>query len=378
MAGFYIHIPFCRKQCYYCDFHFTVSFKNFDQVVQALKKEIEFRENEFSDVQFETIYLGGGTPSVLPVKEINSIIELVYGCYQILPHAEISLEANPDDLSAEYLSTLRSTSKINRLSIGIQSFRDADLRFLNRQHSSDDAFECIIRSKEKGFDNINVDLIYGIPGMEQNIWQQNLEIFKKLDIPHLSAYHLTIEPKTVLAYYQKRGKIESMDEEESLIQFEILLHFAKENGYDHYEISNFAKPEYYSKHNLGCWNREPYIGIGPSAHSFNLNKRRWNVANNTIYCNSLNRNSSDYFESENIDIRTAYNEYLMTSLRTKHGIDIQYLEDNFGLDFLTGYNDSIRKFISEGEVIKDGTRYYLSDKGKFKADYIISELMVVN
>ncbi len=378
MAGFYLHIPFCRKQCFYCDFHFTVSLKQKNVMINAIRREITNRKHEYSNLQFDTLYFGGGTPSILSANELNNLIALIQKNYNVNPEAEITLEANPDDLSPDYLAALRNNTIINRLSIGIQSFNDSILKFLNRQHNSEIAYESVVRSKKEGFNNINIDLIYGIPGMDKKMWQQNLEIFRTLKIPHLSAYHLTIESKTVFAYHLKKGKIKPIDEEESLIQFRMLMQFAKENHYAHYEISNFAKSGYHSRHNLSYWNRESFIGIGPSAHSFNLKQRRWNVSNNTQYCRAMLNNSEDYYEYEEIDKKTAYNEYLMTSLRTSQGIDTGYMNDYFGMDYVAGYKKSVEKFLMRGSIIKSGEKYFLSDEGKCIADYIISELMKVD
>jgi oxygen-independent coproporphyrinogen-3 oxidase len=377
MAGFYVHIPFCRRQCYYCDFHFSVSFKQKNNVIFAIQKEILDRKYDFSKVNFHTIYFGGGTPSILSTDELNNIINLIKTNYNVAVDAEITLEANPDDLSQNYLYSLRNESFINRLSVGIQSFNDRTLKFLNRQHNSELAYQSIKQAKTEGFDNINIDLIYGIPGAEEKEWQQNLEIFRSLNLPHLSAYHLTIEPKTVFAHHLKKGKIEAIDEEKSVMQFGILMKFANENGYDHYEISNFAKPGFQSRHNLGYWSNLPYMGIGPSAHSFHQHQRRWNVANNTKYCQLVLNNSDEYFEQEKINIKTAYNEYLMTSLRTSKGINSADLKKYFGEEFLSDFRSASQKFLKRGSIIKMEENYSLTDEGKLIADYIISEFMKV-
>ena len=377
MAGFYIHIPFCRKQCFYCDFHFTVSLKQLNRMIGAITEEIKERKHEFAEIQIDTIYFGGGTPSILSTNELSKLISLIQENYQINPDAEITLEANPDDLSQDYLSDLRKETTINRLSIGVQSFNDEILKFLNRQHNSKTAYKSIIHAQNEGFDNINIDLIYGIPGMEGQLWRDSLRKFRALKIPHLSAYHLTIEPKTVFSYYLKKGKIRPVEEEESLLQFRTLLQFAKENNYEHYEISNFSKPGYLSRHNLSYWNGDPYIGIGPSAHSYNQKQRRWNVSNNTKYCHLLLNNSDEYFEYEEIDTKTAFNEYLMTSLRTSRGIEITHLKDLFGAEYLSEFESSVQTFLKQGSVIKEGEKYCLSNDGKFIADYVISELMTV-
>ncbi len=377
MAGFYVHIPFCKKQCYYCDFHFSVSFKQKNNVIAAIRKEILDRKHEFSNIHFDTIYFGGGTPSILSISELKSIIELIQENYSVTADAEVTLEGNPDDLSRDYLYSLRNESIVNRLSVGIQSFNDRTLKFLNRQHNSELAYDSISQAKTEGFENINIDLIYGIPGVDEEIWQQNLEIFRSLNIPHLSAYHLTIEPKTVFAYHLKKGKIKAIDEDKSVMQFGMLMQFAKENGYEHYEISNFAKPGFQSRHNLGYWNKLSYIGIGPSAHSFHQNQRRWNVANNAKYCQWVLANSNEYYEQENIDKKTAYNEYLMTSLRTSRGINSTELIRHFGDEYLSDFKISSQKFLKKGSIIKMDENFSLTDEGKFIADYIISELMKV-
>ncbi len=346
-------------------------------MIEAIKKEISDRKNEFSDIRFDTLYFGGGTPSILSPGELNGLIKLVQENYNLNPEAEITIEANPDDLSQEYLSSLRKSTIVNRLSVGIQSFNDEILQFLNRQHNSETAYKSIHQAKKEGFENINIDLIYGIPGMDEEIWHNNLEIFNTLDIPHLSAYHLTIEPKTVFAYHLKKGKIRAVEEEQSLEQFKMLMQFAVENNFEHYEISNFARPGHHSKHNLSYWNRDSYIGIGPSAHSFNQKQRRWNIANNAKYSKSVLENSYDYYEYEEIDRNTAFNEYLMTSLRMSRGIDSVYLREFFGPNYLSSFEKSIQKFLKQGSVLQEKKKYFLSDEGKFISDYIISELMNV-
>ena len=376
MAGFYIHIPFCRKLCYYCDFHFTVSFKYKERVVEALKKEIKNRKIEFQNVEFNTVYFGGGTPSVLTIREVQEILGVIYENYTIRA-SEITFEANPDDLTNEYLNELKNYTPVNRLSIGVQSFHDRDLQLMNRRHTAKEAIQSIELSRKAGFDNINIDLIYGIPGLTISNWKDNLELFNRLNLNHLSAYHLTFEPKTVFSYYVKKGKMKPLDEEKSLRQFELLMRFAEDKGFEHYEISNFARNNMYSRHNTGYWSGEPYIGIGPSAHSFNKKYRRWNVSNNTKYCEAIGNNSDDYFESETIDQQTAYNELILTSLRTKWGINDRIISQRFGDDILTKFVKMASRFIDDGTLTYEGGSYFLSNKGKFIADHIMSELMIV-
>jgi oxygen-independent coproporphyrinogen III oxidase len=378
MAGLYIHIPFCRQLCYYCDFHFTVSLKWKDRLIDSLCTEIESRKNEYAELVFDTIYFGGGTPSILSVKEILKIFDSIQKNCATNGSPEITFEANPDDLSENYLFDLKNYTPINRLSIGVQSFNDADLKLMNRRHTAQEAIDCIDRSKKTGFSNMNIDLIYGIPGMIISTWQNNLEIFEKLDIPHLSAYHLTFEPKTVFSHYLKKGLIAPIHEELSIRQFEMLIGLTESFGYDHYEISNFAKEGFYSQHNLGYWTDKPYIGIGPSAHSYLSGQRRWNVSVNAKYCEALEQNSNDYFESETIDIKTAYNDYLLTSLRTKWGIDKDLIKAKFGDPFLTSCNNSSIKFLSNNTLLEEKQKLFLSKKGILIADYVISEMMITD
>jgi oxygen-independent coproporphyrinogen III oxidase len=378
MAGIYIHIPFCKQLCYYCDFHFTVSFKQKDRIIDAICKEIELRKNEFPEFVFETIYFGGGTPSVLSVCEIERILKVIRKKCTLVNTPEITFEANPDDLTSDYLSELRNNTGINRLSIGIQSFQDAQLKLMNRRHNALEAINCIDRAKNAGFNNINIDLIYGIPGMTSNQWQNNLDLFLKLDIPHLSAYHLTFEPKTVFSHYLKKGTLHPVNEGISIQQYEMLINFTGNNAFDHYEISNFAKDGLYSKHNLGYWTGKPYIGIGPSAHSFISGQRRWNISVNTKYCEGIEQNTNEYFECEIIDLRTGYNDYILTSLRTKWGIDREFIKTKFGEIFLDRCNKASATFITTGVMIVDDKKLYLSKKGKLIADYVISEMMIVD
>ena len=378
MAGIYIHIPFCRKLCYYCDFHFTVSLKNKSSVLKAIGRELELRKEEFSQSWFNTIYFGGGTPSILSINEINCLIEKIYQHYKILANPEVSFEVNPDDLNQKYLYQLKNNTMINRLSIGVQSFNDAILKFMNRRHTAEEAYSCIKNARSIGFKNINIDLIYGIPGMGLDDWKKNLKTFTKLNIPHLSAYHLSIEPKTVFAHLQKKGMITPITERESSQQFDYLMKVTFEKGYDHYEISNFAFPDHYSKHNIGYWTGEPYLGIGPSAHSFNGKLRRWNISNNTQYVELLEKGENTYYQSEEIDQATSFHDYLITALRTKWGINLQKIEQQYGIEFVRHIEQSSMKFFNENLLINQNGNIFLSNKGKLIADYIIREMMIIN
>ena len=376
MAGLYVHIPFCRKLCYYCDFHFTVSLKWKDRLFGDLLREIRSRANEGKDMEFDTLYFGGGTPSVLSPGQVQELIDTLREHYIVKGGAEISFEANPDDLSGEYLRSLKETTAVNRLSIGIQAFQDKHLDFLNRRHTAKESLQCIERTLARGYENLNVDLIYGIPGMNQNEWQENLNTIDYYHIPHLSAYHLSFEPKTVLTNYLKKGKIHAVDEEISVAQYNLLTDFAESKGYDNYEISNFALESRYSRHNLGYWTGKYYLGFGPSAHSYNGTYRRWNLANNSLYMQEIESGSDKYFDEEFIDKRKAFNEYLLTALRTKWGIDMEYIEEKFGPSKKKNCLEKIDRFRNEELFIESGTRYSLNRKGRFISDYIISELMV--
>ncbi len=378
LAGLYVHIPFCRQVCYYCDFHFTVSLKYKEELLKALEKEIMQRVDEGSCTQYSSIYFGGGTPSILSVNELATLFSVLYRYYTIDNSAEITFEANPDDIKDEFLESLKQHTPVNRLSIGVQSFSDRDLLLMNRLHTSDEAIKSIDYAKKAGFSNINIDLIYGIPGISDKTWKKNLSLFRQLDIPHLSAYHLTIEPKTVFAYYREKGQFREISEDESLRQFKSLIEFTVKAGYEHYEISNFAKPGFHSKHNLVYWTQKPYLGFGPSAHSYNGEKRRWNISNNTRYIQSIENCTNDYFEMENIDAVKAYNEYVMTSLRTMWGINMRYLKQQYGAERYQYFLQIADKFIGNGELVCENNQFYLSNKGKMMADYIIAELMIAS
>lgn len=376
MAGIYVHIPFCRKLCYYCDFHFSVSFKKKEAVVESILKEIELQKNYLGKEKINTIYLGGGTPSVLNIQEINAIFETIYRNFNISEDVEVTMEVNPDDLKPEYLKALYEVSPVKRLSIGIQSFRDEDLKMMNRRHTVNEAITSVRNSQEAGFVNINIDLIYGIPGLSMNAWKNNLEEAFHLGIQHISAYHLTFEPKTVFWRYVSQGKLKPIKENLSLKQFKWLVQETSHHGFIHYEISNFAREGYLSKHNTNYWKHEKYLGIGPSAHSYNLTSRQWNVANNTKYVEVLANNSIP-FEKEELDAETNYNDYLLTSLRTMWGADIIHMKKVAGEKYTAYFVQQSQKFIDNGEMVRNGDSFVLNLKGKFMADYIISELMYI-
>jgi oxygen-independent coproporphyrinogen-3 oxidase len=377
MAGFYIHIPFCRKVCYYCDFHFTASLKNKNKVLEAIKTEIIRRSNDWKNTTFDTFYFGGGTPSILSIDEIVSVTDLVFKMYKFSDNPEFTIEANPDDLSKEYLSGLKQRTKVNRLSIGIQTFNNDLLKYLNRRHSGMQAIESVKDAQLTGIENITIDLIYGIPGMENSMLQNDLDTFIGLEIPHLSAYHLSIEPKTVFGVMQKRNQIKPVNEEISMQQYGLVTQTLKKNGYEHYEISNFAKNSMYSKHNTSYWNDQYYIGIGPSAHSYNGLQRRWNISDNSQYTNALLSDDNTYFDEEVLTKQEKYNDYILTSLRTKWGADLTIIEKNFGIAYADHFQNIYTKKEMSKNFITDGYVFRLSETGWFIADYIMSEFFWV-
>ena len=374
MAGIYIHIPFCKQACHYCDFHFSTSLKYKDLMIQSIKKELTLRQSELSNETIETIYFGGGTPSLLSDKELQGIIDHVTTQYSVSPNPEISLEANPDDLDRAYLQALSNTT-INRLSIGIQSFIEQDLEFMNRAHSASEAKSCL-ESAKLFFDNITIDLIYGIPGLSDRLWRENLDQAFQFDIKHISSYALTVEPKTALASFIANGSSPNVDEEQSRNQFEILVDTTESQGFVHYEISNFGKKGYFSKHNTSYWKGVPYLGIGPSAHSFNGQKRSWNIANNVKYLKSLEANVLA-MEVEQLSKKDQLNERIMTGLRTIWGISLDKIEEEFDPSFKTHIIQESRKFVNEGLLEINDNQLKTTQKGKFLADGIASELFMI-
>jgi oxygen-independent coproporphyrinogen-3 oxidase len=375
MSGIYIHIPFCKQACHYCDFHFSTSMKKKDDMVLALAKEIAMRKNEFTDEIVETIYFGGGTPSVLSNEEINFLISEVYKNYKVAENLEITLEANPDDLSSERILEL-SKSPVNRLSIGIQSFYEEDLKMMNRAHNSAEAKKCL-EEATKYFDNISLDLIYGIPGMTDEMWRQNIQTALDFGIPHISSYALTVEPKTVLSKLIQTGKIAEPQDETASNHFIILVEMLQKNGFIHYELSNFGKENYFSKNNSAYWLGKKYIGIGPSAHSYDGEKRGWNIANNSLYLKSIHENKLP-IETEILTKSDRYNEYIMTGLRTIWGVSLERIEKEFGVDYLDYLQKQSEKFLNDNLVSIENNILKPTAKGKFLTDGIASDLFYLN
>jgi len=374
MAGIYIHIPFCRKLCHYCGFHRSVLIKNINAFLNALVKEIEIRKNYLDRESIETIYFGGGTPSILEIPEINLIILAIYNNFKVNNNPEITLEANPDDLDADYLQGLMNNTPVNRLSIGIQSFYDDDLKLMNRRHNSLQAAESVKYARETGFSNISIDLIYGLPGLTTDKWVSNLQHAFKLDVQHISAYHLTFEPGTIFYKLLSEGKLLKLSEDESLKQFKSLTNLAKKNRFIHYEVSNFAKEGYFSIHNTNYWRQKKYLGIGPSAHSYNYNSRQWNIADNIKYIEGINK-CNPFTEKETLNTTMKFNDYLLTSLRTMWGIDLSYIKNSFGSKYSDYIISNTKKFLDAGSMVKKNTNLKLTNRGIFISDYIISELM---
>ena len=375
MSGIYIHIPFCKQACHYCDFHFSTSLKKKDELINALTKELELRKDEFKSTTVETIYFGGGTPSLLSNSELQLIIDSVYKNYKVSEKPEITLEANPDDLSSKRINDLTNTP-INRLSIGIQSFFETDLKLMNRAHNVEEAKACL-EEATKHFDNISLDLIYGIPGASNEKWLKNIEIALSYNVPHISSYALTVEPKTALASFIKKGIIENVDDEQAHEQFHILKEKLEASGFIHYELSNFGKEGFFSKNNSAYWQGKSYIGIGPSAHSFNGKQRGWNVKNNSKYIKTIQQNELP-IELETLTRIDQYNEYVMTGLRTIWGVSFAKVEKDFGIIFKDYLIEQSEVFINQHLLYIDSEHLRVTKKGQFLSDGIASELFKLN
>ncbi len=375
MAGIYIHIPFCKQACYYCDFHFSTSLKKKDELVSALAKELQLRKDEFKDIEVQTIYFGGGTPSLLMNDELQLLIDAVYENYKVAENLEITLEANPDDLSKTRILEL-SKSPINRLSIGIQSFFEHDLKLMNRAHNAEEAKECLSIATQY-FDNISIDLIYGIQGASNTQWLQNIDIALSYNVPHISSYALTVEPKTALASFIKKGIIDDVNDEQAHEQFHLLKDKLEASDFIHYELSNFGKEGYFSKNNSAYWQGKPYIGIGPSAHSFNGKQRGWNVRNNTKYIEAIQQNELP-IEIETLTTTDRYNEYIMTGLRTIWGVSLDKVERDFGKTYKDYLKEQAETFINQHLLYIDNKHIRVTKKGQFLSDGIASELFKLN
>ena len=371
MAGIYIHIPFCKQACHYCDFHFSTSLAYKDDLLSALNKEISLQKNYLGGETIETIYFGGGTPSLLNSGEINAIIDAIAKLHSISSAAEITLETNPDDLDKKQVQAIKGTA-VNRFSIGIQSFFDEDLKWMNRAHQAEDAESSVKRAQDAGFENITVDLIYGYPLLTDAKWKSNIYRVFELDVPHVSAYSMTVEPRTALAAFIKKKTEPALNDEQSASQFLNLMDAMDQQGFEHYEISNFCKPGSYSRHNTNYWKGVKYLGIGPSAHSYNSETRQWNISNNAKYIKSIFELKIPA-ETEILSETDKLNEYIMTSLRTQWGLDLQKL-NTISAGASTQVLRSAEEFFAKEWLRRENEVVYLSQSGKLYADHIASEL----
>lgn len=381
MSGIYIHIPFCKQACHYCDFHFSTSLKKKDEMVLALAKEIQLRSKPITNhpspitEPIETIYFGGGTPSIFQVADLRFLIDEVYRNYKVVGNPEITVEANPDDLDYETIFQL-ANSPVNRLSIGIQSFFEDDLKLMNRAHNAEEAKKCLEIATQH-FDNISIDLIYGIPNMSNEKWLKNIETALSFNVPHISSYALTVEPKTALHTFIQKGIIPQPDDEVAAAHFQILVDKLSENDFIHYELSNFGKENYFSKNNSSYWLGKKYIGIGPSAHSYDGQNRGWNVSNNALYIKSIQENILP-IEIETLTKTDRYNEYVMTGLRTIWGVSLDRIEEEFGKTYLDYLNQQAAKFIEDHLLFVDDNILRTTKNGKFLCDGIASDLFLLN
>lgn len=373
-AGIYIHIPFCKQACHYCDFHFSTSLKKKEELVEMLCRELVLRKDELSKNTVETIYFGGGTPSLLTSGELKQIFDAISANYEVSVTPEITLEANPDDLDREKLEELKSAG-INRLSIGVQSFFEEDLKLMNRAHNAKEALKCLQLAKEY-FENISIDLIYGIPDMSEERWQENIHTALDLELPHFSCYALTVEPNTALNKFIEKGVVKPVDDDLAKAHFEILREKLNNAGYVHYEFSNFGKPGYFSRNNTAYWMGKPYVGIGPSAHSYDGKSRRWNISNNPLYIKALKENRLP-LETEVLSVRDRYNEYVMTRLRTMWGISIGEVEREFGITYSNYLLEQANSYLEEQLMQREGDKLSISEEGKFLSDGIAADLFIV-
>ncbi len=375
MAGIYVHIPFCKKRCSYCDFHFSTTFSSYrEKLIAAICLELDLRKSELKGIPVETVYFGGGTPSLLTKDELSDILHTVRSAYQLIDRPEITFEVNPDDATTENLIAWKALG-INRLSIGLQSFQETDLAWMNRSHSTQQGEEAVRLAQTLGFDNISIDLIYGLPELSNEQWLSHLNRALNLNIQHISSYCLTIEPKTALSHFVEKGTLSRPSEDQQSEQFDLLVSTLASAGFEHYEISNFAKDQKYAKHNAAYWNFTPYVGVGPSAHSFNGDQRRWNVANNTKYYQEVGKNDA-WFEIETLSASDKWNEYFLTGLRTKWGILKKSIAD------LGGFNPSeliqLETYLNTGLMIENQENYVLTEKGKLQADGISSSFFRID
>ena len=374
MAGLYLHVPFCKQACHYCDFHFSTDVSQRTELVEALVQEMILQKEYIGSKPLETVYFGGGTPSLLLTQELDFLLRAVSAHFSIVPHAEITLEANPDDLSPEKLRELRA-SGINRLSIGIQSFDSAILKFLNRAHDEKTARRCLEAVRDAGFNNVSIDLIYAIPGLAETGWIETLEEALQFSPEHISTYALTIEDRTVFGNWRKRGKLQLVNEERAARDFEVLMDIFSGAQLEHYEISNFCKPGHYSRHNSSYWKQTHYLGIGPGAHSYNGASRQSNVRNNSQYIRDIKKGVIP-FEREVLTHENKINEYILTTLRTMWGCDLSFLKDQLHDDLSIRSAGFLSQIQQQGLATLTGNTLQLTQTGKLLADKIAADLML--
>ena len=376
MAGIYIHVPYCKQACRYCNFHFTTQLRTVNDYTGALLREIELRKHVLSDQTVETIYVGGGTPSLLPKNALVEIKQSLENHFDLSQVKEFTVETNPDDITEELLSTLRSIG-VSRLSIGVQSFFDEHLQLMNRSHSAGQATNAVKLAQDKGFQNITIDLMYALPGLSNEQWQQNLDTAAQLDIKHLSCYNLTLEERTALMHMVKNEGFVIPDDEVGAEQFQILRNWSRKNGFVHYEISNLAKLGFESKHNSAYWKGKPYVGFGPSAHSFDGNNRRHNIANTQLYTKALLTENNVPHEIEILTDAQRYNEFVMTGLRTIWGVDANVIQQKFGDDLFNHFRHELHPLMLQGLVKNNNGVITLTETGLFFADDVASRLFFV-
>ncbi|PZX44283.1 oxygen-independent coproporphyrinogen-3 oxidase [Nonlabens dokdonensis] len=375
MSGIYIHIPFCKQACHYCDFHFSTNLKYKAGIIDAICDELRFRESEYKNTFVQTIYFGGGTPSVLETQEIEKILQVVDDHYHVNEKAEITLEANPDDLTLEKIIAFSKT-RINRLSIGVQSFFEEDLKLMNRAHNAAEAESCI-KEAVKYFPNISIDLIYGIPGMSNDRWRENLYKAISLKVPHISSYALTVEENTALKSFIEKGIVPQVEDEVAQEHFNILLDVMQLHSFENYEFSNFGKQGFFSENNTAYWTGKSYIGIGPSAHSFDGKRRGWNINNNVKYMKAIQAGELP-METEELTLVDQYNEYIMTGLRTIYGVSLEKIERDYGANFKDYLLKQAQEYLKDHLLYLDGDTLLVTRKGKFLSDGIASELFMLN
>ena len=376
MAGIYIHIPFCKRRCIYCDFFSTTASEKKNEYIKALCKEIKSRENYLGNETIDTIYLGGGTPSQLEKQDFVNIFNTIYENYKVNPEAEITIEANPDDLTEEYVKML-STLPFNRLSMGIQTFNDDILALLKRRHNAQQAIDAFRRCRNAGFLNISIDLMYGLPGESMETWNRDLETAISLAPEHISAYHLIYEEETILYRLREENKITEADEDFSNALFETLISRLKENGYVHYEISNFCRPGMHSRHNSSYWTGIKYLGCGPSAHSYDGHSRQWNISSLEKYIDGIN-NGLNISEIEELDLYTRYNDFVITTIRTAWGMPLERLKTEFGDELYDYCLKMAKPHISQGTLEINNNTLKLTQNGIFISDGIMSDMLWVD